>query len=227
MTIQEKNEYLKQFSVGKFYTIAVTNYYSSCGTTYEFVTEDHQLTTKHPNLGGLVMSIKFKDFDDAYKTAVELQNNGILPQRNGLYQSLYNKIEITPKVASYIDKYPTYISIIEVTDEMYLKSLLGKFYDYLANGADDNYPKPKFNMGDTIWYFDNDGYMLYKDIIEDAIYEPIANCWYYKFGIGMLSRYISENFCVNNNQVRSVLNIPSNYFSMKCSFDEFKMMRNK
>ena len=71
MTTQEKENYLKQFSKGTFYTIAVTEWFSSCGTTYRFVGTNGKLTPLKPNLAFLGCAMEFKTKADAEKKAKE------------------------------------------------------------------------------------------------------------------------------------------------------------
>ena len=223
MTTQEKENYLNSIKIGDFYTIAVTEWFSSCGTTYRFVDINHKVMQLKPLLYALDRVIKFRKITDAVAVAKELQENGVLPRTDAF--GAYRSIPITGSVASYGDSRKR-ISIIEITDETYLRWKLGdNLYKYLTNGTNDDISLPKYNKGDEVWYYDDEYYHLYKDDVTEVTYEKSNNSWYYRFGYGCFSHYQPESFCITDKQVRSVKNINSNITNFRCTFDMFKQMR--
>ena len=223
MTTQEKENYLNSIKIGDFYTIAVTEWFSSCGTTYRFVDINHKVMQLKPLLYALDRVIKFRKITDAVAVAKKLQENGVLPRTDAL--GAYRPIPITGSVASYGNSRKR-ISIIEITDETYLRWKLGnKLYEYLTNGTNDDISLPKYNIGDEVWYYDDEYYHLYKDEVTEMTYEQSNNSWYYRFGCGIFSFYKPEHFCLTDTQVRSNRYINPNTTNFRCTFDMFKQMR--
>lgn len=223
MTTQEKENYLNSIKIGDFYTIAVTEWFSSCGTTYRFVNEDRNIMRERPLFYALDKVIKRKNIGDAILVAKELQEKGVLPQTDPF--RAYSQILITLSVADCSDDRQR-ISIIKITDEDYLRWKLGdNLYEYLTNGTDDNIPLPKYNRSDEIWYYDSEHYHLYKSVVTEVVYEQSNKTWYYRFGYGWFSYYKPEHFCLTDKQVRSVRYINPNTTDFRCTFDEFKRLR--
>ena len=223
MTTKEKEDYINSIKIGTFYTIAITEYFSSCGTTYRVVLDNYKIMNEKPMLCALDRVIKFRKITDAVVVAKELQERGVLPRTDAF--RAYSPIAITGSVATYGDRSKR-ISIIKITDEEYLRWKLGnKLYEYLTNGTNDDISLPKYNRGDEVWYYDDEYYHLYKDEVTEVIYEQSNNSWYYRFGYGCFSHYQPESFCITDKQVRSVKNINSNITNFRCTFDMFKQMR--
>ena len=223
MTTQEKEKYLNSNKIGDFYTIAITEWFSSCGTTYRFVNEDRIIMREKPLFYALDKVIKRKNAAEVIIIAKELQEKGVLPQTDAF--RAYSQISITTSVADCGDSRKR-ISIIKITDEDYLRWKLGdNLYEYLTNGTDDNIPLPKFNEGDEVWYYDIDHYHLYKDNITEVVYEQSNDSWYYRFGYGIFSFYKPEHFCLTDKQVRSDRYINPNTTDFRCTFDKFNQMR--
>lgn len=224
MTTKEKENYLNSIKIGTFYTIAITEYFSSCGTTYRVVLDNYKIMQEKPMLCALDRVIKYRKITDAVAVAKELQESGVLPRTDAF--RAYSPIPITGSVATYGDRSKR-ISIIEITDEEYLRWKLGdKLYEYLTNGTNDDISLPKYNRGDEVWYYDDEYYHLYKDEVTEVTYEQSNNSWYYRFGYGIFSHCEPEFFCITDKQVRSVKNISSNITNFSCTFNEFNRMRN-
>ena len=219
MTTQEKENYLKQFSKGTFYTIAVTEWFSSCGTTYRFVGTNGKLTPLKPNLAFLGCAMEFKTKADAEKKAKELMTKDNLPSKDAWRG--YISISITDDVATYSDSRKR-ISIVEIDDETYLRWKLGeRCYKYMTNGENDNAPIPTFKRGDLVVYYDYDMKRLYKSEICDLWYIPENNTWYYQFGFGIFSSHINESLLRPYKQALKVFPSLATSTYVGCYLEDF------